>query len=92
MGSINIAIKKEAYEFLKSLKGNERSFSDVILEFRESKRYKRGSKEAILSFAGVLKNKGIDWEARKRIMKEFRNEVEERMDETAKYMEKLRKK
>lgn len=92
MASVNIAIKEEAYEFLKSLKSREQSFSDIILEFRESKMYRKGSKEGILKFAGVLKNKGINWEERKKSMNVFRDEFEERTDETAKYMEKLRKK
>lgn len=38
MSSVNISIKQEAYEFLDSLKGEEKSFSDVILSFK-----KRGS-------------------------------------------------
>ena len=35
MTSKNISIKKEAYEKLKKLKGDEKSFSDVILELTE---------------------------------------------------------
>ena len=35
MGSMNIAIKKEAYDFLKKLKGDDKSFSDVILSFKK---------------------------------------------------------
>lgn len=34
MGSVNISLKKDAYEFLKSLKSDDKSFSEVILEFK----------------------------------------------------------
>ena len=57
MGSTNIAIKDEAYLFLKSMRGKNDSFSDVILRFKE----KKGSKEAIMKYFGALKNEGIDW-------------------------------
>ena len=35
MGSMNISIKDESYRYLKSLKTREKSFSDVIHEFKE---------------------------------------------------------
>ncbi len=78
MGSVNIAIKKEAYEFLKSFKDRNRSFSDVILEFKEREVKKKGSKEAVMKFFGALKNKGVDWKMKEDRMRSFRNEVEER--------------
>jgi predicted CopG family antitoxin len=69
MGSVNISIKKEVYEFLSSLKTNDRSFSDVILEFKE----KKGNKNNIMRFFGALKNKGIDWDKKEKNINMFRN-------------------
>ncbi len=86
MGSVNISIKEDAYRFLKSLKSGNKSFSDVILEFKD----KKGSKEAVLRFVGVLKDKK-DWDLMEKNMGEFREEFEERTDRIAKYMEEARK-
>ena len=88
MGSMNIAIKDEAYNFLKSLKAGDESFSDVILKFKE----KKGSKEAIMKYFGVLKDKGIDWNEKEKRMKGFRGEVEERINSTTRYMRGLNNK
>ena len=85
---MNIAIKDEAYNFLKSLKAGDESFSDVILKFKE----KKGSKEAIMKYFGVLKDKGIDWNEKEKRMKEFRGEVEERINSTTRYMRGLNNK
>jgi len=87
MTNINISIKEEAYKFLKSLKTRDKSFSDVILEFKETK----GSKERLLSFFGTLNAKGVDWNARERSMKEFRDSFNRRIEGTIKEMEKSRK-
>jgi len=38
MSSVNISIKKEAYTYLKSIKKEGESFSDVILKFKEEKK------------------------------------------------------
>ena len=88
MVNINISIKKEAYDFLKSFKTKEKSFSDVILDFKENN-YEKGSAKSLLRFAGVLKD--IDWEEREKRMKEFRASFNKRIKETADYMEKARK-
>ena len=85
---MNIAIKDEAYNFLKSLKAGDESFSDVILKFKE----KKGSKEAIMKYFGVLKDKGIDWNEKEKRMKGFRGEVEERINSTTRYMRGLNNK
>lgn len=77
--SVNISIKEEAYEFLRSLKTEDKSFSDVILDFKQFRQQRKGSKENVLKFFGVLKNKKIDWESREKIMKEFREEFGERL-------------
>jgi len=79
MASVNISLTREAYEYLKVLKGKEKSFSDVILELKEGSGEKRGSKEAVMKFFGALKDKKIDWEAKEKRMKAFRNEVEKRL-------------
>ena len=89
MASINIAIKEDAYAFLKSLKGRDRSFSDVILELKEKYRSGATGKE-LLKFAGALKNKKIDWKEKERRMKEFRESFNKRMNETRELMERKR--
>lgn len=48
--------------------------------------YKKGSKEAIMKFFGALKDLDIDWDKKEKAMKEFREEVEERMNNTARKM------
>jgi len=35
MGSKNISIREEAYDFLSSIKNNDESFSDVIMRFKQ---------------------------------------------------------
>jgi len=70
MTSINISLKKEAYEFLKSRKSKEKSFSDVILEFKIDKNP--------LEFFGVLKEK--DWKETEENMKSFRMDFNKRMN------------
>lgn len=52
MASVNISIKKEAYNFLSSLKTNNKSFSDIILEF------KKGNN--LTKYFGVLKDINYD--------------------------------
>ena len=75
MASINIAIKEEAYDYLKSLKSKDDSFSDVILGFK-SKR-KGDPKEILAKYFGKLKH--VDWKAREKNMAEFRDEFNKRM-------------
>ena len=69
MASVNIAVKKEAYDFLKQMKTNDRSFSDVILSFKK--------KHDVAKFLGVLKE--VDWGAREKRMKAFRQSVAGRL-------------
>ncbi len=78
MSSMNISIKKDAYNFLKSLKFKDESFSDIILELKEQYMQKKGSKDCIMNFFGILKDKDIDWKSKKNKMKNFRNEFEDR--------------
>jgi predicted CopG family antitoxin len=70
MASMNISIKKEAYDFLKSMKSKEESFSDVILSFRD-----RSSD--ILQFFGKLKD--TDWDKMEKEMKGLRDSFEKRL-------------
>lgn len=74
MASINISLKKDAYEFLKSLKTEDRSFSDVILEFKNS-----GTNRNIMGLFGGLKNIKIDYKSKERKMKAFRGSFDKRM-------------
>ncbi len=69
MGSMNISIKDEAYKFLKSLRGRDESFSDVILRFKE----KRGNTgKDLISFVRSYKKLNVDWEEKKKNVKEFK--------------------
>ena len=83
MGSVNISIRDEAYKFLKTLKGNDRSFSDVILEM-SNKESDKGTGKGILKFAGILKK--VNWNEREKRMKEFRKNFNKHIGETVKYM------
>lgn len=86
MASINISIKEDAYNFLSSLKSRNKSFSDVILEFKECK----GNKENIMGLFGALKN--IDWKKREKNMKEIRKEFNNRVEYTARLLKGAREK
>ena len=70
MASINIAIKMEAYDFLKELKTKDKSFSDVILGLKKD----YGS---IMKFFGVLKD--LDWDEKEKNMKHFRDSFSKRL-------------
>ncbi len=70
MTSINISIKEEAYNFLKSLKAKNKSFSDIILGFKSKDKN-------IMSFFGVLKNK--DWKEKESSILEFRKSFNRRL-------------
>ena len=78
MANINISIKKEAYEFLKTLKARDRSFSDVILEFKKSGDDK-GTARDLLRFAGALKDLDFNWKEKESRMRELRNSFNSRM-------------
>ena len=83
MASTNISIKNEAYLFLRSLRGRDDSFSDVIMRFKE----KKGSKEAIMKYFGALKNEDIDWAEKEKRMKRLRDSVNKRMEFARKNMQ-----
>ncbi len=70
MASMNISIKKDAYEFLRRLKAKDKSFSDVILSFKKEK-------SNIMDFFGVLKD--VDWEERENNMKSLRKSFSRRL-------------
>lgn len=88
MANINISITEEAYNFLKMLKGRDKSFSDIIIEMKENCEDRKGSKERIMKFFGALKDKKIDWDEREKRMKEFRESFNIRMNKTEKEMRK----
>ena len=70
MTSINISIKKEAYEFLKNLKAEDKSFSDIILNFKKEQ-------NDVMRFFGVLKD--IDWVEREKNMKNLRESINKKL-------------
>lgn len=78
MTSTNISLRKEAYEFLKRLKTKDKSFSDIIMEFREFG-HKKGSNEIVLDF---IENESlnIDWRNKEKDLKEARKEFEDELD------------
>ncbi len=82
---MNISIKEDAYKFLRSMKGRDESFSDVILGFKE-KKTSNGKMLVELRNKYDEKLKDIDFSDVEKNIKGFREEVEERMDETAEYM------
>lgn len=86
MASVNISITEEAYKYLRMLKGKEKSFSDTILEMKNRGTLRKGSKENVLRFAGVLKDASIDWSSAEKRMKSFRNSFNKRVGETRKKM------
>lgn len=67
MVTMNIAIKKEAYDFLKERKGEGESFSDVILSFKKSDSMK---------FFGKFKH--VDWDEREKEIRSFREDLDDR--------------
>ena len=70
MASVNISLKKEAYDFLKNLKTKDRSFSDVILSIKKEQ-------NSILRFFGVLKD--IDWADKENRIKGLRGSFSKRL-------------
>ena len=70
MVSVNISIKKEAYEFLKNMKAKDRSFSDIILSFKKEQ-------SNIMRFFGILK--GLEWKEKEKSMKNFRDSFNKRL-------------
>ena len=70
MASINISVKKEAYNFLKNLKTGDKSFSDIILGFKKEQ-------TDIMRFFGALS--GIDWQSKERNMKSLRESFNKRL-------------
>ena len=70
MASINISIKKEAYDFLSHFKDENTSFSDIILNFKKKE-------DGIMRFFGKLKD--FDWKEKEKRMKSFRNSFDKRL-------------
>ncbi len=87
MGSVNISLRREAYEFLRSLKRNSESFSDIVLGFR--KRNSNSNRDRILGLFNQKRDlSAIDWKEKERRMKSFRDSFNKRLAETRRYMKK----
>ena len=80
MSSINISLKKEAYDFLNSIRKKDQSFSEIILEFKKEKKF---TGKDLLKFAGALKDKE-DWDETEKNMKKFRKSINKRLDKKEK--------
>lgn len=83
MTSINIAIKEEAYDFLKSLKDRDKSFSDVILDFRDRR---KGTAKDLMKYFGIMKNLNINWKEKEKRMMAFRESFNKKIGESRKNM------
>ena len=70
MASINISVRKEAYDFLKNLKSSDKSFSDIILSFKKE----QGN---VMRFFGVLKD--LDWINKEKNIKGLRESFNKRL-------------
>ncbi|MBS3176448.1 antitoxin VapB family protein [Candidatus Woesearchaeota archaeon] len=70
MASLNISIRREAYDFLHRLKSKNKSFSDVILGFKKDQ-------SDLMMFFGVLRES--DWKEKGQEMKEFRTSFDKRL-------------
>jgi len=64
MVSINISLKKEAYDFLNNIKTGDKSFSDVILGFKKEK-------------SDIIKD--TDWAERQRNIGKLRESFNKRL-------------
>ena len=73
MANVNISIKEEAYNYLKMLKGKDKSFSDVILEMKE-----KGTTKSLFEFAGKIKH--LDKWKFDKIREELNEEFNKRME------------
>ena len=65
----NITVSDDAYEFLKKIKGDEKSFSDVILSMK-------GRRSNVMEYAGSLKDANM--ESVEKVREEIRQDWEER--------------
>ena len=70
MTSINISVKKEAYDFLKNMKAKDKSFSDIILSFKKEQ-------SSVMRFFGALKE--LDWKEKEKSMKNLRESFNKRL-------------
>ncbi len=82
MVNINISLTKEAYNYLKMLKGKDKSFSDVVIEMKEKCSEKKGSKALLLKYCGVIDKFELDkLDKRTRgIREELNRELNERVE------------
>ena len=80
MASVNISLTKEAYSFLKMLKDKDKSFSDVVLEFKNKGLEKKWTGKDMLKYFGILKDKGIGWRGVEKNIRGFRNEFNKRVE------------
>jgi predicted CopG family antitoxin len=78
MVNINISLTEEAYNYLKNLKGKDKSFSDVVIEMKE-KCAKKGSKELVMKYFGRIEKSRLD-ELEKRTEK-IRDDVNRELNE-----------
>ena len=76
MGSTNISIKQEAYEYLKSIKTADESFSDAILKLRANQ--KKDGQLAVQIAKNYKKPSKKHVQEREKAIQKFREEFRAR--------------
>lgn len=91
MVNINISLTEEAYNYLKMLKGKDKSFSDVVIEMKENGCNRKGSKELLMKYFGVIDKSELDRldkrtrEIREDLNRELNERVEKRLNDRSGY-------
>ncbi len=76
MSNVNISLKKEAYDYLKLLKGRDRSFSEVVLDFKIKN---TTASQDIMRFFGNLKESDKELKEKNERMGSFRESFAKRL-------------
>jgi predicted CopG family antitoxin len=91
MVNINISLTEEAYNYLKMLKGKDKSFSDVVIEMKENKCNKMKNKELLMKYCGVIDSSELDRldkrtkEIREDLNRELNERVKKRLNDRARH-------
>lgn len=82
MVNINISLTEEAYNYLKILKGKDKSFSDVVIEMKEKGCYRKGIKELLMKYYGAIDKSELDRLSKRtrEIREDLNTELNERVE------------